>query len=207
MTFPNSSSCVVCLKMYLRGAGSQRDVTRAAAVNLNALRNLPCFTQGKGPNRAALQTCEQTHSLISVSPHWVEDSLNALSCTRVRNTLCSVALCVYVTQLKSPLAATVKWGMGEVIATWGEQVGDIVPCYRGVKFLKPWPKHSCSESHCICSWSVNSKNWALHCVFLQVSLGISCGYHCPVYFNFPDWVHGLPGTLRQLPLLPILVQK
>ena len=49
MTFPNSSSCVVCLKMYLHGAGSQGDVTRVVAVNPGVLLGIyPVLPWEKG---------------------------------------------------------------------------------------------------------------------------------------------------------------
>lgn len=79
---------------------------------MSALRNVPCFTLGTGPNLAALQTCEQTYSLISVSSHRIADELNACSCTYARNTMCSewlfVCVSVCITQLESHLTATVK---------------------------------------------------------------------------------------------------
>lgn len=54
---------------------------------LIALRILPQFALGNEPNLVALQTCDQTHSLISVSPNWMEDELMLSS--YARNAMCS----------------------------------------------------------------------------------------------------------------------
>lgn len=125
MTFPNSSSCDVCLKTYLHGAGSQGDVTRVVAVNPWVLLGIyPILPWEK---RQIQLPCK----LVSKVTHWCQSLLIGLktglmpSCVHALETayVQHGSVCVCVTQLNSHLKVTVKWGMGEVVCNMGRADG------------------------------------------------------------------------------------
>lgn len=128
MIFPNSSSCGVCLKLYLHGAG------RARGTSLELLLSTPeCYKEftlfypgkraksGCPVNLWANPSIDFSLSMLGLMPTCVH-TLETPACSE----WCCESVCVCYYTAWKPLNSHSTWGMGKVTGSGGEQMEDAV---------------------------------------------------------------------------------
>lgn len=122
MTFPNNSSCVICLKMYWHGAGSQGDVTRVVALNPWVLLGIyPVLPWEKGQIWLPCKLVSKLPPLLQSLHIGLKVGLMP-SCVHTLETPCvqNGSLCVCVLHTQKPLNSHSKVKNGRSHLQHGE---------------------------------------------------------------------------------------